>query len=35
MSRVIYVEKSKDVSNEGRLLDLLERFCTGSKSSAS
>ena len=33
MSRVISVEAPKDSSNEGRLLDLLERFCTGSTSS--
>ena len=33
MSRVITVEAPKDSSNEGRLLDLLERFCTGSTSS--
>ena len=33
MSRVIPVEAPKDSSNEGRLLDLLERFCTGSTSS--
>ena len=34
MSRVIAVEAPKDSSNEGRLLDLLERFCTGSTSSS-
>ena len=34
MSRVIQVEAPKDSSNEGRLLDLLERFCTGSTSSS-
>jgi|TARA_R100001129_G_scaffold186561_1_gene178875 hypothetical protein len=33
MSRVITVEAPKDSSNEGRLFDLLERFCTGSTSS--
>ena len=33
MSRVISVEAPKDSSNEGRLLELLERFCTGSTSS--
>ncbi len=33
MSRVIPVEAPKDSSNTGRLLDLLERFCTGSTSS--
>ena len=33
MGRVISVEAPKDSSNEGRLLDLLERFCTGSTSS--
>jgi hypothetical protein len=33
MSRVIPVEASDDSSNEGRLKDLLERFCTGSTSS--
>ena len=33
MSRVIAVEAPKDSSNEGRLFDLLERFCTGSTSS--
>ena len=34
MSRVIPVEASDDSSNEGRLKDLLERFCTGSTSSS-
>jgi len=33
MGRVIKVEAPKDSSNEGRLLELLERFCTGSTSS--
>ena len=33
MGRVISVEAPKDSSNEGRLLDLLERFCTGPTSS--
>ena len=34
MSRVIPVEAPKDSSNEGRLFDLLEKFCTGSTSSS-
>jgi hypothetical protein len=34
MSKVEHVEAPEDSSNEGRLLDLLERFCTGSTSSA-
>ena len=33
MSRVVSVEAPKDSSNEGRLFELLERFCTGSTSS--